>query len=60
MSRPKWVDFISTSFMICFSPNLYQNIGLKIMYLPFSDHPRAWIYIEIQNVPYVLLVKNLF
>jgi hypothetical protein len=29
----KWTNFIHISFIICFIPNLNQNIGLKIMYL---------------------------
>jgi hypothetical protein len=29
------------------------------MYLPFGDHPRAWIQIKIQDV-YVLLLEFLF
>jgi hypothetical protein len=41
--------------MICFSPHLDQNIGLKILYFTFGDHPRAQIQSEIQNVIYVLL-----
>jgi hypothetical protein len=35
-------------------------MGLNIMYLPFGNHPRAWIQIEIQNVVYVLLLQFLF
>jgi hypothetical protein len=34
MSRFEWIFFISISFMICFNPNLDQNIGLWILYLP--------------------------
>jgi hypothetical protein len=46
--------------MICFIPNLGHYIGLKILYLPFGDHPKVEIYIEIQNVVYVLLLEILF
>jgi hypothetical protein len=27
--------------MICFNPKLDQNIRLKVLYLPFGDHPKA-------------------
>jgi hypothetical protein len=46
--------------MTYFSPNLYHNTKLRILYLPFGDHPKAWIQNEFQNVIYVLLLKNLF
>jgi hypothetical protein len=46
MSRFEWANFISISFIICFSPYLDQNIGLKILYLPPScgikDDPLAY------------------
>jgi len=38
MNRFEWDDFISISFMICFSPYLDQNIRLKILYY----HKRTW------------------
>ncbi len=34
MSRFERTYFINISFMICFSPELYQNIRLIIIYLP--------------------------
>ncbi len=58
MSRFEWADFIS--FMTCFSLDVNQNIGLKTLYLPFGDHPKAWIQSDFQNVVYVSLLKKLF
>jgi hypothetical protein len=60
MRKSKWIDFISISFIIYFSPKLYQNIEYFFLYLLFGDHPRAWIHIKIQNVIYVLLLEFLF
>jgi len=34
MRRFEQAYFISISFMICFNPELYQNIRLIIIYLP--------------------------
>ncbi len=56
MSRFEWENFINISFMKCFSLGLDKNIGLKFLYLPFGNHPRAWIQSEIYNVVYVLLI----
>jgi hypothetical protein len=59
-SKYEWTNFISISFMICFSPYLDQNIILKFLHLPFGNHPWAWIQIETQKVAYVLLLEFLF
>ncbi len=39
MSRFEWIYFISINFMTCFNPNLDQNIGLWILYLPKKNSP---------------------
>jgi hypothetical protein len=52
--------FYLINFIICFNLDLDQNIGLKNLYLPFGNHPKAKIQIEIQNVIYILLLEFLF
>jgi len=41
MSRFEWEYFISINFMTCFNPNLDQNIGLWILYLPKKIPPSS-------------------
>ncbi len=41
MSKYDWAEFISISFMICFSLDLDHDKKIGILHLAFDDHPRA-------------------